>query len=225
MARSRSVDDLMAEYRQLAKRADQRMVRLERYSQTEKYKGVLKFAYRRAQHELKQWNSPERVASGKPLRFNTAPPRTKTGKVNVKSLEAKINTIKRFLSSQSSTVKKPKEPFAGEKGIDEVYQKRVKTLNKKWKTDFDWESLAKFFDSGLADKLSEYGSDIRLRLVAVVQANREQVKKSIESGEKHLVTDVNPFDRRRKKLDTFMQTKVDDIIKDYGTELKDFLEG
>ena len=224
MAKKRSVEDLMSEYRTLAKRADERMVRLEKYAKRDEYKGILKMAYRRAQYDLKRWSSKERQASGKPLRFNTAPPKTKTGKINVTSLEAKINTIKRFLASQSSTIKKPKEPFAGETGVEAVYKKRVETLNERWGTDFTWQELAKFFDSGLADKLEKFGSDVKLRMIAVVQANKEDVKKAIEEGKKHIDTDINPFEKG-EKLDPFLKKKVNKMIKEYGNELLEFIEG
>lgn len=227
MAKSQSTDALMKEYRTLAKRADQRMVRLERASQKPEYKGVLKFAYQRAQHDLKAFTDQKRIDSGKPLRFNTAPPKTKTGEINRKALQAKVNTIKRFLSSQSSTIKKPAKPYANESGIESTYQKRADTINEKYKTNFTWQELAQFFDSGLADKLQKFGSDVRLKVIAVIQANRQAVIDALESdGKKSLIIDENPFSTDPSKpLDPFLQRKLDEMLKDNNKDLERFLKG
>lgn len=227
MAKSQFADALMKEYRTLAKRADQRMVRLERASQKPEYKGVLKFAYQRAQHDLKAFTDQKRIDSGKPLRFNTAPPKTKTGEINRKALQAKVNTIKRFLSSQSSTIKKPAKPYANESGIESTYQKRADTLNEKYKTDFTWQELATFFDSGLADKLQKFGSDVRLKVIAVVQANRQAVIDALEGdGNRTLVIDNNPFTKDpTKPLDPFLQRKLDEMLQDANKDLERFLTG
>lgn len=226
MAKSQSADALMKEYRQLAKVADQRMVRLEQYSSRPEYKGILKFAYARAQHDLKAYVTEKRIASGKPLRFNTAPPKTKTGEINRKALQAKVNTIKRFLTSQSSTIDKPKNQIANETGIKATYQKRVDTINKENKTKFTWQELAAFFDSGLADKLQKFGSDVRLKVIAVVQANRQTVIDALEGGARTLVVENNPFtEDPTKPLDPFLQRKLDEMLQDNNKDLKRFLKG
>lgn len=227
MVKSQSADALMKEYRTLAKRADQRMVRLEQYSKRPEYKGILKFAYARAQHDLKAYASEKRIATGKPLRFNTAPPKTKTGEINRKALQAKVNTIKRFLTSQASTIDKPKKPLADETGLKASYQKRADTLNKEYKTDFTWQELTQFFDSGLADKLQKFGSDVRLKVIAVVQANKQAVIDTLESaGKKALIIDENPFSTDPSKpLDPFLQRKLDEMLKDNNKDLQRFLKG
>lgn len=218
---------LLSEYKMLAKRADQRMVRLERASNKPEYKGILKMAYARAQHDLKAFTPEERLATGKPLRFNTSPPRNKKGEIDVPKLRRKMNILKKFLSSHTSTIKKPAKPFAGEEGVESAYQKRANTINKEYKTDFTWQELAVFFDSGLADKLQKFGSDVRLKVIAVVQANRQAVIDALEGdGNRTLVIDNNPFTKDpTKPLDPFLQRKLDEMLQDANKDLERFLTG
>lgn len=227
MAKSQSSDALMKEYRTLAKRADQRMVRLEQYSKRPEYKGILRFAYARAQHDLKAYASEKRLATGMPLRFNTAPPKTKSGEINTKALQGKINLIKRFLTSQASTIDKPKKQMAGETGLNQTYKKRVDTINKTYGTDFTWQELAQFFDSGLADKMQKFGSDVRLKVIAVVQANKKAIIDALQSeGNKTLVIEKNPFTTDPSKpLDPFLQKKLDEMLHDADKDLERFLKG
>ena len=78
-------------------------VRLEQASAKKpEYQNALKYAYARAQKDLRKWNDPARVESGKPLRFNTKPPKTKTGAIDKRSLQEKINTISKFLESDTN---------------------------------------------------------------------------------------------------------------------------
>ena len=220
------IDDLLAEYKMLAKRADQRMVRLERASNKSEYKGVLKMAYARAQHDLKAFTPKERLETGKPLRFNTAPIRKKSGEIDVPKMNKKMNVLKTFLRSQSSTIGRPKRQLAGETGLIDTYKKRVDTINEKYGTNFTWQELAQFFDSGLADKMQKFGSDVLLKAVAVIQANRKDVVNALKDAKsKTLILDVNPFSADQTvPLDPFLQRKLDELIADSGPELEKFLK-
>ena len=212
MAKSLSADALMKEYRQLAKRADQRMVRLERAAKTKPgFENVLKYAYARAQKDLRKWNDPARVDSGKPLRFNTKPPATKSGKIDKRSLQEKINTIKKFLESDTSTIKPTKEA----KGIEAIYNERVKKINDKYGTDFKWESLAKYFEDGTAEKLAaKYGSKTALRIIAQIQKKPKEVLQELEK-----------VDQRRIKTDNpFLNKKVNEVLNEYGTDIEKLIE-
>lgn len=165
---------LVKEYRTLAKRADQRLVRLERYAGQEKYKNILQYSYARAQRDIKSWSGPGAN------RFNTKPPS------NINSLQGKINDIKHFLQSASSSIKPTKDnAVRNEKGqiigggIDLTYQKRADTLNQKYGTDVTWENVGSMFESALYRKLSKkYSSKTAVRIIGKLQGNEKKVVKS-----------------------------------------------
>ena len=140
--------ELFTYYKQIAKRADQRLVELEKLSKQTGYKEVTKYAYRKAMYDIKRWSGE----SGK-MRFNRKAPET------TRALLSKIHDIEDFLSSATST----------KKGINTVYKKRADTLNKKYGTNFTWRSLANFVESKTFEKLSKkYGSDIVMRIIATL---------------------------------------------------------
>lgn len=149
-------DTLVAEYRKLAKQADQRMVRLEKYAEQEHYKGVKKYAYARAVKEI------ESRAGGKEVklpRWNTKPP------ANYKALESKIKAIKQFLDSPSST----------KQGITNIYKKRANTVNERYGTNFKWQDLANYFESAAAEQNdAKYGSKTLMQAIGTI--NKKELK-------------------------------------------------
>ena len=195
MAKTELRKQLEKEYKRLAKQADQRMVRLERYAKETKFRGVLEFAYKVAMRDIKTWGG------SKATRFNIKPPE------NTNQLKAKIADIKKFLTADSSTLKATKT----NKGILSIYEKRAKTINDKYGTNFSWRNLAKFFDSSINEKLdAQMSSDAKMEAIAVIQHNKEAVRKAIkESGEKHI--DVDP-----DKVDSVVEFNVNQILNEYG---------
>ena len=158
--------ELLKEYRKLAKRADQRLVRLERYSAEENFQTATKWAYARAMRDIKQWSGEEAT------RFNTKPPE------NTQQLQAKINDIKQFLENKTST----------KVGIIKVYKKKADTVNEKYGTDFTWDALADFYTSGIAEKLNKiFGSKTVLKAVAVIQKSKKEIVDAIkENRDRHI---------------------------------------
>ena len=153
-------------YHRLAKTADQRLVRLESYEHDKYFKPATQWAYSRAQHDLQRWTG--KGPGAKHLRFNTAAPKSE------EKLISKINDIKHFLSSPTST----------KKGIIDVYQKRADTINKRYGTDFEWKSLAKFYDSGQAELWdSKFGSKTALRTIGVIQKKSKEMLQRIKDAE------------------------------------------
>ena len=129
---------LLKEYRKLAKRADQRLVRLEGYRHDKGMKNILSYAYRTAQKAISQWSG------SKSKRFNTAPPKTEKGLIQ------KIADIKAFLESPTST----------KKGILDVYKKRADAINKTFfgedkKKYLTWQEWANFWDKVDADMVDK----------------------------------------------------------------------
>lgn len=152
-------------YHRLAKTADQRLVRLESYEHDKYFKPATQWAYSRAQHDLQKWTG--KGPGAKKLRFNTAAPKGE------EKLISKINDIKQFLSSPTST----------KKGIIDVYQKRADTVNEKYGTRFDWKSLAKYYDSGQADLWdSKFGSKTALRIIGKIQKEGKKVIEKINEA-------------------------------------------
>ena len=175
MARKKNTtlnDAMLKEYITLAKRADQRMVRLERLSKTDSvYEGAKAYAYKRAQSDLSRWAGRPRVDNNKPLRFNV--------KVSSqKELEMRLKDVKRFLESPTSTPK----------GIKAKYNKTVKTIKERYDVDMTPEQLANYFESGIAKKFDEkYGSKTALKSLGIIQKSKAQttqeLKKSMETIE------------------------------------------
>lgn len=182
---------LEREYRKLAKRADQRLVRLEEYAEREGFAGILKFAYRKAMRDIKVW------AGDKATRFNTKPPS------NTNQLKAKIKDIQTFLQSASSTLGKTKETS----GVLDIYERRANTLNEKYGTNFTWQDLAKFFESGINEKLdNRLDSDTKMSVIAQIQANQQTIEKALKTGsDVHLDID-----------DDVVDFEVQQVLNDYG---------
>lgn len=129
-------------FKSLAKQADQRLVRLEKYAGDEHYKNILSYAYEAAMYDI-------RALTGDPdaKRFNRVPAKTKSGAVNQQNLRARINAVKRFLELPTST----------KQGITKVYKQRADTINKRYGTDLTWQEMANYYSSSMAEKIeNEY---------------------------------------------------------------------
>lgn len=160
-----------AYFRQLAKRADQRLVRLEKLSGEKNYQGVLQYSYRKAMYDIKSL-SGDRSAT----RFNIALKKNKDGSVNQAMLHAKINAVKAFLEA----------PTSMKKTITEMYEKRADTINSKYGTSFTWQDMGRFFESAAYDKLRAigYGSDFILKNVGEMQkaVKPKKVEQSVQQN-------------------------------------------
>ena len=130
--------DLLKTYRKLAKRADQRLVRLEGYRHDKGYEKITSYAYRSAMKDIKSWSGE------KSKRFNTAPPK------NIKDLMKKIADIEKFLDAPTST----------KKGVIEVYKNRADAINKRFFGDdkkmyLTWDEYANFWDRMAGDMVDK----------------------------------------------------------------------
>lgn len=188
--RDQKYQSLVSEYRKLAKRADQRLVRLEKLSQQEGFTNVKSWAYRKAMKDIKYWGGENAE------RFNTKPP------YDMGLLKAKIRDIEEFLQSKTST----------KKGITGVYEKRAKTLNKRYGTSFTWEDLAGYFEKKSNEKLdAKYGSKTMLRAIAQIQGNEDDIVKKIKEGK---TVDLKIKNEKVKNV-------VNDLIGEYGIGVVD----
>ena len=140
MKKINKFSSLEAEYKLLAMRADKRLQRLEKYMQRSGYETLSKGAYARAMRDIEIWSGKGRK------RFLTKAPG------NVEELQAKINDIKAFLRSDTSTLK----PGIDTQGYAvSVYEKQAQTFNNRYGGDFTWQELANYYGSKKADKIAK----------------------------------------------------------------------
>ena len=197
-------------YKRLAKTADQRLVRLERLATQPGYEKVTQYAYAKAMRDI------ENYGGGK--RFNVKPPLKEDGTVDNTLLREKLADLRAFLTSVSST----------KKGIEQVYKQRADTFNKNFGTNFNWQELADFYNSGDADKLSPndgsgYGSSTVLKAIGMIQKSKEKVSKQIEANKKvtqdSAVVDVALKILRRSDL-SLTEGMTEEQLKKIEADLK-----
>lgn len=151
---------LQKQYRKLAKRADQRLKRLEDLSEQEGFGNVKKWAYNRAMKDIEQY-------SGKGARrFNRDIPS------DIKMLRARITDVEHFLFGTKTSTKKD---------IMKMYKKRVKTTASRYGAEISWEKAADFYESKTWKDLDrEYGSQTAITAIGYIQQNGDKIQKAIE---------------------------------------------
>ena len=199
MARSKqSYDDLVKQYRKLAKRADQRLVRLEKLSTQKDFRQVKQWAYKNAVTDALEWGaSPEKP------RFNIKPPKSIT------SLKAKIQDIQNFLD----------KPTSRKSGIINVYQQKADTLNERYKEyglNLNWSDVGTFFESTLYKKLSKkYSSGTVIRAIATMKNNEGQLLKDFAQHKaSHIKTEDNDMiiDDAIKRMTSYYKNDVKKLL-------------
>lgn len=185
-----SGEDLLSVYRTLAKAADQRLVRLKAYSYEKNFKTADQWAYAKAMRDIQAWSGENAT------RFNTKPPET------LWRLEEKIQDIKKFLASPTST----------KQGIINVYIQRTNTINEEYGTNFKWQELGDFFESKAWEKAeTKYASESGALVIAEVYKHKKEILKAIEDNKK-----VNI-----KVPDKMVEELVNEYISEYGNEIKE----
>ena len=164
------------EYREKAKRADQRLVRLEALSYEEHFEGVLKFSYAGAMLDIERWGGDKR--------FNTAPPTKLT------ELQAKISDIDKFMSKVSSN----------KRDIVKFYKSRAETFNKgridksgetyggfgkEFGVKFTWEDIANYYEDKKGQReVVKLASNTEVRaLASIKRLHEDSLKKDNENAE------------------------------------------
>lgn len=191
-------NDLVKEYRKLAKRADQRLVRLEKLSGQKDFKQVRQWAYKNAVTDALEWGaSPDKP------RFNIAPPKSTI------SLKAKIRDIQNFLEKPTST----------KAGIIEVYEKKAQTLNEKYKDyglNLNWSDVGTFFESALYKKLSKkYSSGTVVKAIATLKNNEAEVIRDFAKHKaSHVKTEDNDIviDDAIKRMTSYYKADVKKLL-------------
>lgn len=165
--------NLMKEYRALAKRADQRLVRLEKTSQQDGYSGVLDYAYSKAMQDIQGWSGEGAK------RFNRDMPQS-----NIQ-LQAKINDIKSFLALPTST----------KQGTNKYFVQRTAALNAKFGTNYTWQEWARFFEKEGTSIFETKGlkyNETAFQVLATISGKRSEksISEAIESNQKIADKDV-----------------------------------
>ena len=132
--------ELLKEYKTLTMRADKRLQRLEKYMQRPGYGPLEKGAYKRALRDIEIW-------SGKGhKRFGTKAP------ADDRELQAKINDIKNFLRSDTSTIR----PGIDTQGYGvSWFQKAANTFNQTYGSNLTWNEISNYYTSKKAAKIAK----------------------------------------------------------------------
>lgn len=154
------------EYRQKAKRADQRLVELEALQHEKHFEGVLEYAYKGAIRDIQSWRKEGQRGGEK--RFNTAPPTKLT------ELQAKISDIDKFLA----------KPTSSKRQIVKFYKSRAKTFNKgrikngqslggfgkEFDVEFTWQDIANYYEDKKGQREAvKLASKTEVRALAVLK--------------------------------------------------------
>ena len=160
-------NSLLKEYKKLAKRADQRLVRLEGYRHDKGFEAITSYAYKAAMKDIRKYSGEGAN------RFNTKAP------ASDKDLLRKIADIKKFLDAPSST----------KKGVVDLYKKKADTLNTNkdiWghrEGNLTWQDYASVFeviDTEGKDSRFEYNMVIRSAgIMKQAKINKDNVDKAL----------------------------------------------
>ena len=217
-------EQLATEARMLAKRANQRMVRLERYSEREGMSGITEFAYKKAQQYIRGNLGVGPSGKGR-FKENIKLYDVDTGsgalsgqalyKANVQILRHRIKATQEFLESESSVM--------GNKnyGITRIYDKRTNTINEKFLSKYGLElsenDLKRFFESKKQAKLAQIvGSDQMFAVASVMK--KYNLKSNKRELERFLKNNVDLEDRAAVK------SQVGESYSEYLDRVREFID-
>lgn len=175
-------------YKALAKQANARMTRIEKIvaSGDRDFRNMDKYAYRNAQYDIKKITGSESAD-----RFDYNIPLTRKGEVNQVELQRRINSVKRFLESPTST----------KTGLKSVYERRARTTNQRygWEIGEDgkrhrrkdwqnltWEDMARYYEqdeSTVSDQ--KFGSKTEVRALGAIKrlaSDPEKIREAIKGN-------------------------------------------
>lgn len=178
--------DLEYVYRSFAKRADQRLVRLEKMPGTDARSGAYATAARAIEHYTGMTDKP---------RFNRGIPKEDA------LLRMKIRDIKQFLTMPTSTTG----------GVRSIANKRTKTMNAKYGVNLTNKQWAQIWESGLGDKMiAKFGSKTAFKQLANIRI-RGNTLSSLAKQIKNAVRDTTKAARLDRWMDKHGLTGEIDI--------------
>lgn len=162
-------------YKKLAKKADDRLEALEQHAMKDDagFKDILHYAYANAMYEIRHIRGEEWS------RFGQAIPKTQSGEVNKMELHRRIQAVRKFLESPSST----------KRGIQAIYRQRAESLNEslglKGKEKLTWKDIANYYESRFEENSDkQYGSQTKFRALGAVRriAKNTELVAEIRAG-------------------------------------------
>lgn len=195
-----------AKARKLAKRANQRMKRLEDYAKRPGYSSITKYAYARAEDYIRNFLNKkgkprfkENVKLDKNIKGDDA---EEVFKKNVQKIRMDIKALEEFLGSESSTLGESRSG-SKTKGIKAIYDKRAQTITdeflKKHDLSMDANDLKRFFDSKKQAKLEkDYGSQQMFIIAAIIK--KENIRGSRKELEEYVKTHVEVNDSKELNM-------------------------
>ena len=207
MARQRTdwkskFEELAKENRKLAKRANQRLVRLERAAKKPGMQAILQYAYKTAMKDIKATGKKGKqrfIETPRLVSINTGI-KELTGadlyRANYYLQKAQNKMMREFLGSATSTLGKGlkdiKRGISETVGVERIWDKRNKTINEKYLSEYDLRlsdnDLKRFWDSKKQAKLEAVvGSDQMFAVAAVMKkfnlkANKRDFQKFLKDN-------------------------------------------
>ena len=216
------------ESRKLAKRANQRLVRLEHYAEREGLSEILKFAYKNAQQYISTNLGGTRYKEHVKLYDVSDGTSQLSGealyKANVMIQRQRIKAMTEFLEAETSTLGQAR---SGKKtlGIKKIYDKRTQTINQKFLHKYGLSmsdsDLKRFFESKKQAKLEQLVSSSLMFVVASVmkkynlKSNKRELEKFMRS---HI--DLEQYGLTSEDI----KAKKGESYKEYLNRMQDFVD-
>ena len=212
------------ENRKLAKRANQRLVRLERAAERPGMASVKEFAYKVAMRDLTSLGK-----TGAKKRFTEAPKlmqindgsKDLTGdalyRANVMRAKSEQKMLKSFLSAASSTIGKARayedEGIKATEGVRAVWDKVTNTINDKYLSEYDLQmtdnDMKRFWESKKQAKLEKIVGSTQMFAVAAVMkkynlmANKRNLEKFLKDNMD--LTGIDPEELKAQKGEKYSE--------------------
>lgn len=176
---SQAEKDLRAEYKVLAKRADQRLVRLEKYAERDEYSDIKTWAYANAKYDIHSFFGTEATRFNKSLNVS----------LRYDQVLARVNAVRRFLESETSSIAPVKEDtkygIKAIQGVDSLYERRVNSFNKTMGTDFTWQEFAEFMNSKQYERMVEQlGYGVAKMRLGRIKETREKIVEDMKNSKR-----------------------------------------
>ena len=229
------------ENRKLAKRANQRLVRLERAAERPGMKSVKEFAYKVAMRDLTSLGK-----TGAKKRFTEAPKimqindgsKNLTGealyRANVMRAKSEQKMLKSFLSAASSTIGKARayedEGIKATEGVRAVWNKVTNTINDKYLSEYDLQmtdnDMKRFWESKKQAKLEKIVGSTQMFAVAAImkkynlKANKRDFERflkdnmTLPSGDEYKQQKGESFNKYLDRVQQFAKYTDDEVLND-----------
>ena len=226
---------IAAENRKLAKRANQRLVRLERAAKSRGMKSILNYAYKSAMKDIKSTGKTGKQRFKENIKLvdiadqNGVLKGSKLYKANYLRQLTMNKMMKEFLGSASSTIGQGlADAAAGINrtiGIERIWDKVNKTINEKYLDDYDLRlsdnDMKRFWESKKQAKLEKEVGSARMFAVAAIM-KKYNLTANKRDYEKFLKDHVNFEDAGISKDD--IKTVKGEKFNDYFNRVSQYAQ-